>query len=94
MLATAIIGSTVGVSLGLLAGYAGGWIDALLMRFTDVWMAIPNLLLAIALATALGPSLTNTIIAISIASIPRYARVLRSQAIAVQRYRGLPPAMP
>ncbi len=83
-LAAVLIGSTVGVSLGLLAGYAGGWIDTLLMRFTDVWMAIPNLLLAIALATALGPSLTNTIIAISIASIPRYARVLRSQAIAVR----------
>jgi len=82
--AAVLIGSTLGVSLGLLAGYAGGWLDALLMRATDIWMAVPSLLLAIALATALGPSLTNTIVAISVASIPRYARILRGQAMAVR----------
>jgi peptide/nickel transport system permease protein len=78
------VGCSVGVSLGLLAGYAGGWVDALLMRFTDVWMAVPGLLLAIAIATALRPSITNTILAISVAAVPRYARVLRGQAMAVR----------
>ena len=54
------------------------------MRFIDIWMAVPNILLAIALSTVLGPSLVNTIFAISITSIPRYARVLRGQALAVR----------
>jgi peptide/nickel transport system permease protein len=83
-IAAVLVGCTAGVSLGLLAGYAGGWFDAVAMRFIDVWMAIPNLLLAIALATALRPSLTNTILAISLASIPRYARILRGQALSVR----------
>ncbi len=82
--AAVLVGCSVGVSVGLLAGYVGGWLDALLMRLTDVWMAVPNLLLAIAIATALKPSLTNTILAISVAAVPRYARVLRGQAMAVR----------
>ncbi|MEI9939073.1 MAG: ABC transporter permease [Pseudomonadota bacterium] len=82
-----LISCSVGVSIGLLAGYAGGWLDTALMRFIDMWMAIPNILLAIALSTVLGPSLVNTIFAISITTIPRYARVLRGQALAV---RGRP----
>ena len=79
-----LISCSVGVSMGLAAGYAGGWLDTLLMRFIDIWMAVPNILLAIALSTVLGPSLVNTIFAISITSIPRYARVLRGQALAVR----------
>jgi peptide/nickel transport system permease protein len=78
-----LISSTVGVSLGLLAGYAGGWLDKLLMRMIDVWLAIPSILLAIALSTALGPGLTCTVLAVSAAAIPRYARVLRGQARAI-----------
>jgi len=78
------ISCTVGVSIGLTAGYAGGWLDTVLMRFIDVWMAIPNILLAIALSTVLGPSLVNTIFAISITTIPRYARILRGQALSVR----------
>jgi peptide/nickel transport system permease protein len=78
------ISCTVGVSIGLTAGYAGGWLDTVLMRFIDIWMAIPGILLAIALSTVLGPSLVNTILAISIASIPRYARILRGQALSVR----------
>jgi peptide/nickel transport system permease protein len=72
------------VSLGLTAGYAGGWIDTALMRVIDTWLAIPNILLAIALSTVLGPSLVNTIFAISITTIPRYARILRGQALSVR----------
>ena len=78
------ISCSVGVSIGLTAGYAGGWLDTVLMRFIDIWMAIPNILLAIALSTVLGPSLVNTIFAISITTIPRYARVLRGQALSVR----------
>ncbi|MET0794768.1 MAG: ABC transporter permease, partial [Polyangiaceae bacterium] len=78
------ISCTFGVSIGLTAGYSGGWLDTLLMRFIDVWLSIPNILLAIALSTVLGPSLHNTILAISLATIPRYARVLRGQALAVR----------
>ncbi len=79
-----LISCGVGVSIGLTAGYAGGWIDTILMRFIDVWMAIPAILLAIALSTVLGPSLHNTILAVSVAAIPRYARVLRGQARSVR----------
>jgi peptide/nickel transport system permease protein len=78
-----LIGCSVGVSLGLVAGYAGGALDMLLMRLIDVWMSIPGILLAIALSTALGPSLVTTIVAVSVSAIPRYARVLRAQALSV-----------
>jgi peptide/nickel transport system permease protein len=79
-----LVGSGIGVSIGLLAGYFGGWLDMLLMRLIDIWMAVPNILLAIALSTALGPSLSTTILAVSVASIPRYARVLRGRALAIR----------
>ncbi|MGD0677311.1 MAG: dipeptide ABC transporter ATP-binding protein [Polyangiaceae bacterium] len=79
-----VLGCSTGVSIGLLAGYGGGWIDMGLMRFIDVWMAVPAILLAISLSTALGPSPVTVIIAVSIAAIPRYARVLRGQALAVR----------
>ncbi|MEY4575882.1 MAG: hypothetical protein RL701_585 [Pseudomonadota bacterium] len=78
------ISCSVGVFLGLLAGYAGGAIDMVIMRFIDIWMAIPSILLAIALSTALGPSLHTTIFAVSVATVPRYARVLRGQALAIR----------
>ncbi len=79
-----LISCSLGVSVGLVAGYAGGWLDTALMRVIDTWMAIPNILLAIALSTVLGPSLHNTILAISVTTIPRYARVSRGQALAVR----------
>jgi peptide/nickel transport system permease protein len=80
----AVTGASVGVSIGVTAGYAGGWLGAVLMRFIDVWMAVPTILLAIALSTALGPRLSTTILAVSVAAIPRYARVLRGQAMGVR----------
>lgn len=79
-----LISCTFGMSIGLTAGYSGGWLDTLLMRLIDVWLSIPSILLAIALSTVLGPSLHNTILAISLATTPRYARVLRGQALAVR----------
>ena len=68
----------IGTSIGAVAGYVGGGVDNVLMRFMDVLLAFPSLLLAIALVTSLGPGLTNALLAIAIVSIPAYARVTRS----------------
>jgi peptide/nickel transport system permease protein len=74
----------VGVPLGLIAGYLGGWIDALLSRITDAMLACPFLILAIALAAFLGPSLTNAMIAIGITATPIFVRLTRGQVMAVK----------
>ncbi len=68
----------IGTTIGALAGYLGGGVDNVLMRFMDVLLAFPSLLLAIALVTSLGPGLTNALLAIGIVSIPAFARVTRS----------------
>ena len=70
-----------GVPLGLLAGYAGGWIDAALSRLVDAMLAIPFLILAIALAAFLGPSLTNAMIAIGVTATPVFVRLTRGQTL-------------
>ncbi|MCB9025855.1 MAG: ABC transporter permease subunit [Bdellovibrionaceae bacterium] len=67
----------VGVSLGLLAGYFGGWVDQIIMRGVDILMALPSILLAIVIVAILGPSLENGIIAVSIVYLPNYIRVVR-----------------
>ncbi|MET9104773.1 ABC transporter permease [Streptomyces antibioticus] len=77
----------VGGALGLIAGYAGGWIDELIMRITDIFLAVPALLLALAFATVLPPSPTSTMIAISVSWWPWYARLMRGQAAALSRRR-------
>ena len=66
-----------GVIIGLYAGYYGGWIDNLFMRFADIQLSIPSLLLAIAIVAVLGPSIINLIIVLSITSFPRIARLVR-----------------
>jgi ABC-type dipeptide/oligopeptide/nickel transport system permease subunit len=76
----------IGGLLGALAGYAGGWLDNVIMRLMDVVLAFPSLLLAIAIVTVLGPSLTNALIAIGIVSIPVYARVMRSSVLAIKEF--------
>ncbi len=70
--------------LGLVSGFYGGWIDNLIMRIMDVLMAFPSLLLAIAIVSVLGPGLINALLAISIVSIPIYARVVRSSVLSVK----------
>jgi len=70
--------------LGLIAGYAGGRIDTLLMRFVDILFAIPSLVLAIVIAGLLGPSLTNAMIAIGIVYAPIYARLVRGEVLTVR----------
>ncbi|ABU59877.1 MULTISPECIES: ABC transporter permease [Roseiflexus] len=75
-----------GGALGLIAGYAGGRIDTLLMRLIDMLFAIPSLVLAIVIAGLLGPSLTNAMIAIGIVYAPIYARLVRGEMLAVRNY--------
>jgi peptide/nickel transport system permease protein len=74
----------IGVPLGLLAGYLGGWIDELLMRFVDAWIAFPNLILVIALVSILGPGVVNVMIAIGLNAFPVYARLVRGQTLTVK----------
>jgi peptide/nickel transport system permease protein len=90
----------VGVPLGMLAGYVGGVVDAVVSRITDAMLAIPFLILAIALAAFLGPSLGNAMIAIGITATPIFVRLARGQVLAVRaedyveaaRAVGNPPA--
>jgi peptide/nickel transport system permease protein len=78
-----LIGLAVGVVIGTIAGAFGGWVDTLLMRVTDVLLAIPSLLLAISVAAlAASPSQTTVIIAVSIVSVPIFARLLRGSMLA------------
>jgi peptide/nickel transport system permease protein len=74
----------VGTLIGLFSGYASGWIDTILMRFMDVLLAFPALLLAIAIVTALGVSLVNAQIAIGIVAIPIYARIMRASVLSIK----------
>ncbi|AEB12958.1 nickel transporter permease [Marinithermus hydrothermalis] len=77
------IAMLLGVPLGVIAGYYRGWVDELLMRVTDAMLAFPFLILAIALAATLGPSLTNAMIAIGISTTPTFIRLARGQVLAV-----------
>ena len=78
------IALALGVPIGLAAGYLGGWIDALISRITDAMLACPFLILAIALAAFLGPSLSNAMIAIGISATPIFIRLTRAQALQVK----------
>jgi len=78
------ISLAIGVPVGVIAGYVGGWIDMLISRITDAMLACPFLVLAIALAAFLGPSLTNAMIAIGIAATPVFVRLARAQVLAVK----------
>ena len=75
----------VGTAIGLIAGYAGGLVDEALMRLTEVFLAFPALILAMAIAGALGPSLTNAIIAIAAVTWAVYARLVRGQILSLRR---------
>ena len=79
-----LISLSIGVPVGLLAGYAGGRIDMLISRLTDAVLACPFLILAIALAAFLGPSLTNAMIAIGVSATPVFVRLTRGQTMAIK----------
>ena len=74
----------IGAPLGALAGYFGGWLDETIMRLTDIFLAFPPLLLAIAIAAALGPSFTNAMLAIALTWWPWYTRLVRAQTLSVR----------
>jgi len=83
-LVSVMLALAVGVPIGLVSGYVGGALDALVMRIIDAMLAIPFLILAIALAAFLGPNLTNAMIAIGIAATPIFIRLTRAQVLAVK----------
>jgi peptide/nickel transport system permease protein len=78
-LAVVLSGLIIGGVIGVVAGVSGGFVDSLLMRFTDLFLALPGTLVAIAIAAALGANLTNTLIGISIVWWPYYARIIRGE---------------
>ena len=78
------ISLSLGIPIGLLAGYVGGWTESIISRFTDAMLAVPFLILAIALASFLGPSLLNAMIAIGVSATPVFIRLTRGQVLTVK----------
>jgi peptide/nickel transport system permease protein len=78
------LGCLVGIPVGLLSGYFGGWVDLVVQRIIDILQSLPLLVLALVMAAALGPSLRNTIIAIAIPLVPSIARIVRSNTLALR----------
>jgi peptide/nickel transport system permease protein len=78
------IAGSAGIVLGVIAGYYGGWIDNVVSRATDILMAFPDLLLALLVVAVLGPSLRNAMIAVGIAGIPSYVRLVRGMTLSVR----------
>jgi ABC-type dipeptide/oligopeptide/nickel transport system permease subunit len=83
-LSSVTLAISIGTLLGLISGYFGGWVDTVIMRFMDVLLAFPSLLLAIAIATFLGRGLDKALLAIAIVSIPAYARLARASVLSVR----------
>lgn len=80
----AILAAPIGLIVGTVAGYAGGLLDAALMRITDIFLAFPRLILALAFVAALGPGIENAVIAIAITSWPPYARIARAETLTIR----------
>lgn len=78
------IAVAIGTLMGLVAGYYGRWTDTIIMRFVDIMLAFPGILLALALVSILGPSLPNLMIAVGISSVPAYARMVRSSVLSAR----------
>jgi len=79
-----VIGAIIGTLLGLLAGYYGGWWDRIVMRISDVLFAFPGILLALGVVAILGSSMTNVIVAVSVFSVPAFARLVRGNTLALK----------
>ncbi len=75
------VSAVIGTIVGLVAGYFGGWVDRVLMGFTDIFLSMPKLILALAFVAALGPGIENAVIAIAITSWPAYARIARAETL-------------
>ncbi|MHB2168548.1 ABC transporter permease [Alsobacter sp. R-9] len=81
-LAVVVIAALIGTAIGAVAGYRGGWVDEVLMRFTDLMLTLPSLILAMAIAAALGPGIPNMVFAISMSWWPGFARLVRGEVMA------------
>jgi peptide/nickel transport system permease protein len=79
------ISAPLGLAIGCMAGYAGGWLGAALMRLTDVFLALPRLILALAFVAALGPGIGNAVLAIALVAWPPYARIARAETLGLRR---------
>jgi peptide/nickel transport system permease protein len=80
----AVTAPALGLLIGTVAGYFGGWVDATLMRLTDIFLAFPRLILALALVAVLGPGIENAVLAIALTAWPPYARVARAETLTVR----------
>ena len=80
----AVTAPVLGLLVGTVAGYFGGWIDAVLMRLTDIFLAFPRLILALALVAVMGPGIENAVLAIALTAWPPYARVARAETLTVR----------
>lgn len=78
------VAASVGVPLGLVSGFRGGWIDVIVMRMTDAVIAFPGLVLALTLVLVLGPTITNIMIALGVGAAPNYARLVRGQVLSLR----------
>ena len=83
-LAVVVLAGAIGTAIGAISGFAGGWLDEIMMRITEVFMAFPTIILAMAIASALGPSLVNAILAMVVVWWPSYARVVRGLVLSVK----------
>lgn len=83
--ASVLFGAFFGISLGLIAGYYGKWVDTIVSRILDVMLAFPGILLALAIISALGPGLINVTIAVGVFSIPLFARIVRGSTMEVKK---------
>jgi peptide/nickel transport system permease protein len=96
----AILVAPIGLLVGTVAGYLGGWVDIVLMRVTDIFLAFPRLILALAFVAALGPGIENAVIAIALTTWPPYARIARAETLTLRssdfinaaRLQGASPA--
>ena len=79
-----LIGMTIGVAFGVVSGYFGGWVDTIIMRFMDILLAFPGILLALAIVSVLGGGMNNVIISVAIFSIPVFARISRGSTLEVR----------
>lgn len=82
--AAVLLSGLIGVTIGLLSGYFGGWIDTVFMRIVDAWLAFPFLLMAIAIVAIIGPGLQNIVIALVITSWVVYARLVRGETLSLR----------
>ena len=80
-----IIVVPIGLLIGTVAGYMGGWVDNVLMRITDIFLAFPRLILALALVAALGPGLENAVLAIALTTWSPYARIARAEVLTIRK---------